>query len=200
LAFSLMASEGRSADADAKADARAASDPPVAEGGSVGTRVDSVLAAAELAAAGIREEARDWARQHKEEARRQADELAAGRLGELSSLTEDLRSRAHAVAKECDQLIEAIEKSSSASTAGDSGARLRLAGSEPEQTDRNSETRESGESGDVGSVGESQISDRARLFAAQLIAAGDSRDEVSQRLRAEFGIQDASAMLDRMGA
>jgi hypothetical protein len=197
LAFSLMASEGRSADADAKADARAAPDPPVAEGGSVGTRVDSVLAAAELAAAGIREEARDWARKHKEEARRQADELAAGRLGELSSLTEDLRSRAHAVAKECDQLIEAIEKASGASTADDSGARLRLAGSEPEQTDRNSET---GESGDVGSVGGSQISDRARLFAAQLIAAGDSRDEVSQRLRAEFGIQDASAMLDRMGA
>jgi hypothetical protein len=53
---------------------------------------------------------------------------------------------------------------------------------------------------DAGSAGESQISDRARLFAAQLIAAGGSRDEISQRLREEFGIQDASAMLDRMGA
>jgi len=38
------------------------------------------------------------------------------------------------------------------------------------------------------------------LFAAQMIAAGDSREEISRRLRDEFGIQDASAMLDRMGA
>jgi hypothetical protein len=162
----------------------------------VGTRVDSVLAAAELAAAGIREEAREWARQHKEESRKQADELAAGRLLELSSLTEDLRARAKAVVTECDQLIRAVEKASS-SPAEDLGGKLRIAGPEPDETNGVPGTAAPA---DAGSAGESQISDRARLFAAQLIAAGGSRDEISQRLREEFGIQDASAMLDRMGA
>jgi|SRR3954447_10981777 hypothetical protein len=197
-----MVPKGSSSDARAEADVRAASDPApdslgAAAGSSVGTRVDSVLAAAELAAAGIREEARDWARQHKEESRKQADELAAGRLLELSSLTEDLRARAQAVVTECDQLIMAVEKASSPPTAEDSGGKLRIAGPEPDESNGVSGTATPA---DVGSSGESQISDRARLFAAQLIAAGGSRDDISQRLREEFGIQDASAMLDRMGA
>jgi hypothetical protein len=165
--------------------------------GSVGAQVDSVLAAAEQAATGIREEARDWARQHKEEARQRAEELAAGRLHELSSLTEDLRSRAKAVAKGCDQLIKAIEAASGRRPPSESGVKLRVASSESQEADEMPVT--AGLS-NPASHEEAPISDRARLSAAQMIAAGSSRAEISQRLREEFGIQDAGAMLDRMGA
>jgi hypothetical protein len=179
--------EGSSADADGEVDARAASDPESEphvgdESGSVGARVDSVLAAAEQAARGIREEAREWAHEHKEESRRRAEELAAGRLRELSSLAEDLKSRAEGVAKECGRLIKSLQEASSRPAADDLGPKLRIAGSDAEEAD------------------EGAIPDRARLVAAQMIAAGDSREEISHRLREEFGIQDASAMLNRMGA
>jgi hypothetical protein len=180
-----MSWEEGSADADPEADVRAASDqepdgPADGESGSIGARVDSVLGAAERAAEGIREEAREWARRHKEESQQRAEDVAAGRLRELSSITENLRSSARAVAEECDQLIKAIEEASSRASSDESPPKLRVAGS--------------------GSPGDAPISDRARLFAAQMIAAGDSREEISRRLRDEFGIQDASAMLDRMGA
>lgn len=141
-----------------------------------------MLAAAEQAASSIREEAREWAQEHQEESRRRAEELAAGRLRELSSLAEDLKSRAEDVAKECGRLIKSLQEASGRSTAGELGPTLRIAGSDAE-------------GGDEGA-----ISDRARLVAAQMIAAGESREAISHRLREEFGIQDASAMLDRMGA
>jgi hypothetical protein len=179
--------EGSGADADGEADAPAGSDSESGlhasgDSGSVGARVDSVLAAAEQAAKSIQEEAREWAHQHKEESRRRAEELAAGRLGELSSLAEDLRSRAEGVAKECGRLIKSVQEASSRPAADDLSPKLRIAGSDGEEAD------------------EGAIPDRARLVAAQMIAAGDSREEISHRLRDEFGIQDASAMLDRMGA
>jgi hypothetical protein len=161
----------------------------------VGARVDSVLEAAELAATGIREEARAWAREHIEESRREGEELAAGRLRELSSLTDDLGSRARAIAEECDKLRDAIQEAVRSTSEG-SHTSLRIAPADPEPNgtpDPNGTT-------EAGASDESQISDRARLFAGQRIAEGDSREEISKRLREEFGIRDANAMLDRMGA
>jgi hypothetical protein len=161
----------------------------------VGARVDSVLEAAELAATGIREEARAWAREHIEESRREGEELAAGRLRELLSLTDDLAARARGIADESDSLRDAIREAvQSASEASHTSSRIATADPEPNGAPDANKTTEAGASG------ESQISDRARLFAGQLIAEGGSREEISKRLREEFGIQDANAMLDRMGA
>jgi hypothetical protein len=40
------------------------------------------------------------------------------------------------------------------------------------------------------------VSDGARLLAAQMAVAGSSREEIANRLRDEFGIQDAGPILD----
>lgn len=197
-----MTREKGSADANSDPDAQATQsrDPEQSaddESGSVGARVDSVLAAAESAAAGIREEAREWARQHKEEAQRRVGQLAAKQLSELSRLAERLSASAQVVSKECDELIRAIEESGDELGHEDLGPRLRIAGVGPEGDDAMPVPAEPGGS---ASRADAPIPDRARLFAAQMIAAGNPRDEISQRLRQEFGIQDANAMLDRMGA
>src|SRR5262249_53717432 len=80
-----------------------------AETGPVGSRIESVLDAAEQAANGIRQDAEEWARQYMEEARKKADEMAAQRVQELSQLTDSLMTRARAVAKQSDDLISALD-------------------------------------------------------------------------------------------
>jgi hypothetical protein len=44
-----------------------------------------------------------------------------------------------------------------------------------------------------------RVSDGARLLATQMAVAGSSRDEIAYRLHEEFGIQDATAILDEIG-
>jgi hypothetical protein len=75
----------------------------------VGSRIESVLEAAERAAAGIRQDAEEWARRYLEDSRRKADEIAAQRVRELSDLTESLMGRARAVAQQSDELISALD-------------------------------------------------------------------------------------------
>lgn len=43
------------------------------------------------------------------------------------------------------------------------------------------------------------VSEGARLLATQMAVAGSTRDEIAWRLREEFGIEDASAILDEIG-
>lgn len=78
--------------------------------GSVGTRIESILDAAERAAAGIREDAQEWARHYAEESRRRADEAAAERIKEISALTDGLINRARSVAQQSDELISALDE------------------------------------------------------------------------------------------
>ena len=75
----------------------------------VGSRVESVLDAAERAAFSIREDAQVWARNYLEESKRKADEAASARMREISDLTDSLVSRARAVAQQSDELISAMD-------------------------------------------------------------------------------------------
>jgi hypothetical protein len=84
--------------------------PPGAEPANVGTRVESVIDAAEQAAGGIRADAQDWARNYLEESRRKADEMAAQRIQEMTALTDSLMNRARAVAQQSDQLLAALDE------------------------------------------------------------------------------------------
>jgi hypothetical protein len=76
---------------------------------SVGQRVESVLEAAERAATDIRSDAEKWAQRHMEETRRRADELAAQKVQDLASITDDLLARAQAIARQSDELINALD-------------------------------------------------------------------------------------------
>jgi hypothetical protein len=75
----------------------------------VGTRIESVLEAAERAATGIKQDAEEWAQRYLDESRRKADDMASARVQELSDLTDTLISRARAVAQQSDQLLAALD-------------------------------------------------------------------------------------------
>jgi hypothetical protein len=83
---------------------------PGGEQGRVGSRVETVLDAAERAAVGIRQDAEEWARRYMEEARRRADDVASQRVSELTSLTDTLMERARAVANQSDELLAALDE------------------------------------------------------------------------------------------
>jgi vacuolar-type H+-ATPase subunit H len=248
---------------------------------SVGGRVESVLDAAERAAAGIREDAQEWARRYLEDARRKADETAAERVQELSSLTDNLVNRARAVAQQSDELIAALD---------DAGRRVlnnarpgiveppqqaqppqppppqaqapqaqpqqqappplppRQAPPPPQQPIQQAPPPplqqappppqpgpppplqqapppiqqapppfqqppspfeqgppptqvERPPSDRLGPPPQnnSRVSEGARLLATQMAVAGSTRDEIAWRLREEFGIQDATGILDEIG-
>ena len=86
---------------------RAAASPQQA---SVGARVDSILEAAERAAAEIRADAEESARRYYEESRRRTDEMAAQRTRDMAELTDSLIERARTVARQSDQLISGLEE------------------------------------------------------------------------------------------
>jgi hypothetical protein len=75
----------------------------------VGSRVESIIEAAEQAAAGIRADAEERARQYLEETRRRVDGAASQRMEDMSHLTDALIQRARAVAQQSDQLLAALE-------------------------------------------------------------------------------------------
>jgi hypothetical protein len=184
------------------------------EMGSVGERVETVLEAAERAAADIRKDAEQWAQRHMEETRRRADELAAQRLRELSSITDDLLKRAQAFARQSDELIGGLDgasrraprvpsrrqddpgsnlgpNSNSNSSSNSGGAQ---SGPKARESTNGSVSSGSSERRPVG-----PISDGARLLVTQMAVAGSSRETIASRLQEEFGIVDPGAMLDEAG-
>jgi hypothetical protein len=180
---------------------------------SVGERVETVLEAAEQAAADIRRDAEQWAQRHMEETRRRADALAAQRVQELSSITDDLLARAQAVAKQSDELISALDSASrrtikaplrreedgasEAEQEEPSAAPAPAPRAEPASEESASAEAEDGAPPERPPPG--RVSDGARLLATQMAVAGSSRDTIASRLREEFGIDDPSAILDEAG-
>ena len=248
------------------------------EAGPVGSRVESVLEAAERAAAGIRQDAEEWARRYLEESRRKADDLASERVQELSSLTETLMNRARAVAQQSDALLSALDDAgrrlvNTARPGGNASGPDPYAqhdaygrqpgppppGHAPEQQAPQPQAvpvpppappsmppEEPGYQAPpppasappqaaappppayfpgqapqaapgpvppaavpqgppppapqaVSPQPDSGVSEGARLLATQMAVAGSTRDEIAWRLREEFGIQDATAILDEIG-
>lgn len=152
---------------------------------SVGERVESVLEAAERAAADIRRDAEQWAQQHMEKTRRHADELAAQRVQELSSITDDLLARAQALARHSDELVDAVD-----------AARRRVLRGLPSAGDQEQANGAPG-STDPGPIPAGAASSPGiRLLARQMAIAGASKEKIEIRLKEEFGIEDPSAILD----
>ena len=241
---------GRSDSEDLPPDAPGREPVPEDGAGSVGTRIESILDAAERAAIGIREDAQEWAGRYLEESRRKADEVAAERIKEISSLTDNLVSRARAVAQQSDELIAALD---------DAGRRVlnnaRPGGTGPPAPSPTDAVRAPPSTHEAAPPPKTQVerppapaqapppqapppqspvrevpppppvreapppapapeltpppaapptdaprvSEGARLLATQMAVAGSTRDEISWRLREEFGIQDATAILDEIG-
>ena len=190
--------EGAEPRAESPSPDRRAGDAQAAPSG-VGARVDTVLQAAERAAADIRRDAEQWAQRHMEDTRRRADELAAQRVQELSSITDDLLSRAQAVARQSDDLINALD---AASRRALKVPRRRQddGGEDPGRPDpeQGPEPADPPSNGPIAPAPR-PVSDGARLLVTQMAVAGSNRETISSRLRQEFGIEDPSAILDEAG-
>jgi hypothetical protein len=166
---------------------------------SVMQRVETVLEAAEQAAAEIRKDAEESAEQYTKENLRRADALVARRLDDLSSITDDLLARAHVVVRHSDGLIRALEEASrramSHRSVADEDETDVLADLAPRPSELSNARAHSGATDESNGA----VSPGARLVATRMAVEGSSRDLIASRLRREFGINDPTAILREAG-
>jgi vacuolar-type H+-ATPase subunit H len=165
-------------------------------------RLEAIVEAAERAAEGVIDDAEKQARRYLAQARVEADRQSEGRVEELSGLIDTLLGQAISLRQEAERLQATLE-----------AARARIGGEEPPPAPRPEEQVEAPrlravdspevpvvEPAAVEAAPEPEIrrSDAAgaRLLATQLAVSGSSREEIAERLRNGFEIEDADAILD----
>jgi hypothetical protein len=151
-------------------------------------QVREIIAAAERTAAAIVEDARAEARRQLDEARAEANRAAARRAEESARLTDELIGRTEAVKRQSDELLRLLgetkqhfdEASASAPPPGQPPSYLREVVGQHQPSDAPGGRHAEG----------------ARLLAAQMAVAGNSRAEIAATLRDRFAIEDPGPMLD----
>jgi CHASE1-domain containing sensor protein len=114
---------------------------------------------------------------------------ANGNGNAAATLSDDLVARAKAIASRSDDLLHLLED-----------ARLRLvdAGEKP-ATQRRFKSKPSPKKGAAGKPGKPGIPEGLRLLTTQMSVAGADRDEIAERLRDEFGVENPEPILKNMG-
>ncbi|HKH65513.1 MAG TPA: hypothetical protein VKA35_08635 [Solirubrobacterales bacterium] len=168
-------------------------------------RLEAIVEAAERAAQSVIDDAEAQARRYLAQAQADAGRASAGRIGELSELIDSLLGQAISLRREAERLQETLE-----------AARLRIDGEEapapaPESAPREPQprTEEVSEAPRLRAVSPPEVpavvpgpdarrSDPAgaRLLATQLAVSGSSREEIAERLRNGFEIEDADGILN----
>ncbi|MDQ2629680.1 MAG: hypothetical protein M3Y75_01710 [Actinomycetota bacterium] len=163
-------------------------------------RLEAIVEAAERAAEGVIDDAEAQARRYLAQARAEADHLTDMRISDLSGLIDSLLEQALSLRQEAERLQAALEEAKARVEAGE--------GQEPEQLEQPqpSERRgvprlravtAEGTPGSESDPGEKRSDPAgARLLATQLAVQGSSREEIEQRLRNGFEIEDTDAILD----
>jgi cell division septum initiation protein DivIVA len=167
-------------------------------------RLEAIVEAAERAAESVIDDAEAQARRYLAQARAEADRMAVGRGGELGDLIETLLGQAISLRREAERLQatleetrERIEPGGAPSTEGRQRSEL-AEEQEPEETPRLRAVPVE----DAPAPASAQPSERssdapgARLLATQMAVSGSSREEIAERLRNGFEIEDAGAILD----
>jgi len=167
-------------------------------------RLEAIVEAAERAAESVIDDAEAQARRYLAQARAEADRMAADRGGELGGMIETLLGQAVSLRREAERLQATLEEAK---------ARFEPRGApsaEPRQRPELAEEREPEEAPrlravpteDVPAPAPATPSERssdapgARLLATQMAVSGSSREEIAERLRNGFEIEDADAILD----
>jgi len=163
-------------------------------------RLEAIVEAAERAAAGVIDDAEAQARRYLAQARVEADRAAEGRAGELSELIETLLGQAISLRLEAEKLQQTLEAARARvgvelaegevppAPEPPIAPRLRaVAAPEQESEPERVAATSSEQRGDPAG---------ARLLATQLAVSGNSREEIAERLRNGFEVEDADAILD----
>lgn len=156
-------------------------------------RLEAIVEAAERAAEGVIDDAEAQAQRYLAQARAEADRLADHRVDDLSGLVDSLLAQAVSLRQEAERLQATLEAAKVRVGAGEGRERL----SSPEQRDA-PRLRAVESEGTSASEAEGKRADAtgARLLATQLAVEGSSREEIEQRLRNGFEIEDADSILD----
>jgi len=171
-------------------------------------RLEGIVEAAERAAEGVIDDAETQARRYLAQARAEADRLTDQRLSDLSELIDALLGQAVSLRRYAEQLQGTLEE-----------ARLlidpeRAAEPRAEAPVTEAETAEEAPQRDVSQReaprlravvadepaprSEERPGDAAgaRLLATQMAVSGSSREEIADRLRNRFEIEDTTPILD----
>jgi hypothetical protein len=160
-------------------------------------RLEAIVEAAERAAQGVIDDAEAQAHRYLAQARAEADHAAEGRVGELSDLLETLLGQAVALRQEAERLQGTLEAARERVGVGPD------ASEEPPQIEPVAPRLRA--VADAGAPSELSVEAPAaprgdpagaRLLATQLAVSGSSREEIAERLRNGFEIEDADAILD----
>lgn len=166
-------------------------------------RLEAIVEAAERAAQGVIDDAEAQARRYLAQARAEADRAAEGRTDELYDLIEALLGQAVALRQEAERLQATLEVARERIDIGrgvseepppqpEALAAPRLRAVE----DRGAPTEFSPEPAAEPVEGRRGDPAGARLLATQLAVSGSSREEIAERLRTGFEIEDTDAILD----
>jgi cell division septum initiation protein DivIVA len=162
-------------------------------------RLEAIVEAAERAAESVIDDAEAQARRYLAQARAEADRAAAGRIAELSDLVDTLLGQAVSLRREAERLqatLEAAKAQVGPEQADDAPERpLRLEEPVPPEVPR---LRAVAGSEEPAAPVESPAADAAgaRLLATQMAVSGSSREEIEERLRNRFEIEDTTPILD----
>jgi len=157
-------------------------------------RLEAIVEAAERAAEGVIDDAEAQARRYLAQARAEADRMAEGRVGELGDLIDTLLGQAISLRQEAERLQATLEE-----------ARARIEGDEgdlPVEPERPQPEAPRLRAVDAAPAPAPEPEQRpsdapgARLLATQMAVSGSSREEIAERLRNGFEIEDADAILD----
>jgi hypothetical protein len=170
-------------------------------------RLESIVEAAERAAEGVIDDAEAQARRYLTQARAEADRITDRRMEDITHMIDVLHDQADSLQREAERMQTLLEEAKFrvkpeqpeggkpvVSTAAEAAAapedsalrgqapRLRAV-THPEQPVSGPETPATDAAG-------------ARLLATQMAVSGSSREEIEQRLRNRFEIEDPRPILD----
>ena len=163
-------------------------------------RLEAIVEAAERAAEGVIDDAEAQARRYLAQARAEADRLAGDRVSDLSELIDSLLGQVLSLSQEAERLQAMLEAAKAQAEAGEGQERERVEQPRPLERREVPRLRAVTAEGTPGSDSdpEEKRSDPAgaRLLATQLAVQGSSREEIEERLRNGFEIEDTDAILD----
>jgi hypothetical protein len=165
-------------------------------------RLEAIVEAAERAAEGVIDDAEVQARRYLNETRGRADREAAERLAAFAEVTDSLLEEATALRRQAERLQAALEEAKGRIEGAPSAGRER---DEPADHPHVSKvahlTPVAAEEPPPEDPAEPEpvpwnSAAGARLLATQMAVSGSSREEIEQRLRTRFEIEDTGAILD----
>lgn len=165
-------------------------------------QIDEIIDVAEGIAAEIQADARSEADRYMEERRHEADELLGERTETLGELSGTLLEHAEQLAAQTREMTTALDRAVE-------GIRAASVPLEPDRVSESSEPEPADAALDPDPVPDASPpdaepaaaedggpSEEALLRATQMAIAGNSREEIEDALRDEYGIDDADAVVE----